>query len=230
MKIIFVIFFVYFLSGLNAQASAETIYLKNGRKLIGKIIEKNEQQVKVDVGGVSLTYFPDEIDRIEETPSPSAQAAVPKPVSPDLRPWLPQKPSPFQNEPQRRDAEPTAVAVPPPDPLAGLNKQQLIWKLIEVSGTRVSMQKIFDQMISQAPAEQIDQIKAMFNIDEILLQVVPIYDSYFSDKELRDLVNFYTSDSGRKLLEVTPAITQESMEKTLNYFQRKMQETPLQAP
>ena len=50
----------------GSAAFAEIIHLKNGRKIRGKIIENNAQQIKVDVGGVKITYYPDEIDRIEE--------------------------------------------------------------------------------------------------------------------------------------------------------------------
>jgi hypothetical protein len=46
-------------------AFAETIVLKSGKAVEGKIIEKTDKYVKVDFLGVELTYFLDEIDKIE---------------------------------------------------------------------------------------------------------------------------------------------------------------------
>jgi len=207
---------------------AETIYLKNGTKVEGKIVEKTEQQVKVDISGITLTYFTDEIDRIEDESRP---ATAPQPQTPFIIP-SPQKIEDSSSDlmkltpPQPEEISPESPALstdvnPPPAPFA--NKQQLIWKLIEVSGTKANMDKIFADMLSKASADESEKIQALFNIDEIVLQLVPIYDKYFEQDELQQLVDFYNSKGGQKLLSVTPMITQESMEATLQYFQNKMQ-------
>ena len=44
---------------------AETIILKSGQKIEGKIIEKTNDYIKIDFYGVSLTYFLDEIESID---------------------------------------------------------------------------------------------------------------------------------------------------------------------
>lgn len=44
---------------------AETIVLKSGKTVEGKIIEKTDESVKIDFHGVELTYFIDEVERIE---------------------------------------------------------------------------------------------------------------------------------------------------------------------
>lgn len=44
---------------------AETIVLKSGNIVEGKILEKTDRYVKIDFEGVPLTYFMDEIDKIE---------------------------------------------------------------------------------------------------------------------------------------------------------------------
>jgi len=194
---------------------AETIYLRNGIKVEGKVVEKNDQQVKVDISGITLTYFADEIDRIEGESSP---VPAPQPQIPFIIP------SPPPPQPEEISPEPPALSAdqnPPPAPAA--NKQQLIWKLIEVSGTKANMDKIFADMLSKASADESEKIQVLFNIDEIVLQLVPIYDKYFEQDELQQLIDFYKSKGGQKLLSVTPMITQESMEATLQYFQNKMQ-------
>ncbi len=42
----------------------------------------------------------------------------------------------------------------------------------------------------------------------------PFYDEYFTERELRDLIRFYKSRTGKKLVEVTPQLAVDSMQKT----------------
>jgi len=52
---------------LTNFTSAETIILKSGQKIEGEIIEKTDEYIKVDISGVSVPYFMDEVTRIEST-------------------------------------------------------------------------------------------------------------------------------------------------------------------
>lgn len=45
---------------------ADTIILKSGKEIEGKIIEETDEYVKIDIEGVPVTYFSDEVDRIEK--------------------------------------------------------------------------------------------------------------------------------------------------------------------
>ena len=45
---------------------AETIILKSGQTIKGEVVEKTQSYIKVDVDGITLTYFSDEIERIEK--------------------------------------------------------------------------------------------------------------------------------------------------------------------
>lgn len=45
----------------------ETIILKSGNKIEGKIIERTDKYIKIDFEGVPLTYFPEDIESIVET-------------------------------------------------------------------------------------------------------------------------------------------------------------------
>jgi|GEM_PF-469913 len=44
---------------------AETVVLKSGKTLQGKIVEKTDKYVKIEVAGVAITYFMDEIKSID---------------------------------------------------------------------------------------------------------------------------------------------------------------------
>ena len=47
--------------------------------------------------------------------------------------------------------------------------------------------------------------------NELVTKIVPIYARHLSDKEVDDLIRFYESPIGKKLISVQPMIMQESM-------------------
>lgn len=59
---------------LPVLSFAETIILKSGKKIEGKIVERTDEYIKVDSGiGMALTYFFDMIESIKETPSSASK-------------------------------------------------------------------------------------------------------------------------------------------------------------
>jgi hypothetical protein len=68
---IFVLLIVY-------PLSAETLMLKSGQKIEGKIIEKTDKYVKIDFEGVSLTFYNDEIADTDETSKTQVTTAASK--------------------------------------------------------------------------------------------------------------------------------------------------------
>jgi tetratricopeptide (TPR) repeat protein len=44
---------------------ADTVILKSGKRIEGEIIEKTDEYIKLDTNGLNLTFWPDEIERIE---------------------------------------------------------------------------------------------------------------------------------------------------------------------
>src|SRR5690242_2622366 len=71
---------------------AETVYLKNGKKITGKIVQQDDQQLKIDVSGVKITYFTDEIDRVEGAAAATETKPAPE-TKPVPAPATPSKPS-----------------------------------------------------------------------------------------------------------------------------------------
>ena len=211
---------IIFLSCLMVLSSslcwAETVYLTNGKKITGKIVQQDDQQIKIDVSGVMVTYFSDEIDRVEgatPTAAPVASAA-------------PEAKAPESSAPA---ATPTAASSTGPTQAVDASKKDLILTLIDVSGTRESMDSMFTQIISEAPPEQSGKLKEVFNLDEIISRFVPVYDKYFSSDDLTQLINFYKSSVGKKLIKVTPLLMEDSMAVSMEYFKEKMPEPPAAA-
>jgi tetratricopeptide (TPR) repeat protein len=57
---------ICFILSIQDFSLAEIIVLKSGRKIEGKILERTDKYIKLDFYGVSLTYWVDEIDHIED--------------------------------------------------------------------------------------------------------------------------------------------------------------------
>ena len=58
-------------------------------------------------------------------------------------------------------------------------------------------------------------LQAKLNIQELIDKVyIPLYDKYFNEAELQDLLTFYSSSTGRKTLSVTPQLYRESMQRS----------------
>jgi len=68
---------VFCLSFLSLSFS-ETILLKSGQKVEGRIIEKTGKYVKLEFQGVELVYYNDEIASIDQAASNSVNAANPQ--------------------------------------------------------------------------------------------------------------------------------------------------------
>ena len=107
-------------------------------------------------------------------------------------------------------------------------KQEAIIALMEASGalnnaTRFSdimvgqMVEVLKQGDSEVPAQAYDIVRDEVNtlmqeeIGSFVAYVLPIYHKYFTLDEIREMVAFYESAVGRKLVQVMPVMMQESM-------------------
>jgi len=78
----------------------------------------------------------------------------------------------------------------------------------EIKNKFVESQTRFSERFKKLFAERID-------LDQVIEQLYyPLYDKYFTENELRDLVIFYKSQTGQKSLRIMPQLFQESMQKT----------------
>ena len=74
------------------------------------------------------------------------------------------------------------------------------------------------------PRERKEELEGLFDVDEILATVIPIYGKHFSEEELKELIKFYESSTVRKYMRLTPTINREIMVMTVNYFKEKVNE------
>ena len=185
---------------------ADTVYLKDGNLVRGEIVEKTNGYVKMNISGVFITYFKREIDRIEYG---DQQTLLPEPMPEVVVPPV-DIPSPNVNVNSRAISE---------------NKKQLILRFIEVSSTRDNMLRMFSGIMAETPLEQRRELAQILSVDEISLRLVPIYDKYFTEEELQQLILFYKSAVGSKLIAVTPLIMEDSLKASKSYFLEKLSTT-----
>jgi hypothetical protein len=74
----------------------------------------------------------------------------------------------------------------------------------------------FSQEFRSRFAERID-------VEQVIESVyVPLYDANFSRSELEEIVLFYRTPTGRKVVEVLPRVSQQGLQKTLHILQPRV--------
>ena len=99
------------------------------------------------------------------------------------------------------------------------SKEAAIRKYLQVTGAGALGAQVMNQMIDlfkqnvpNAPASLWTELAKEINPDELVERVIPVYDKQLTEAELNDLIRFYETPTGKKLVKVMPAITQESMQ------------------
>jgi hypothetical protein len=99
----------------------------------------------------------------------------------------------------------------------GQTKRQDIIKLLDITDTKLEAAQMFDLMLPNLKAAMPDvpltfwvMFKLKLDIDSFVDAFIPLYDKYFSHDDIKQLIKFYESPIGKKLLAVTPLITKES--------------------
>jgi hypothetical protein len=98
------------------------------------------------------------------------------------------------------------------------SKTQAIRQLLVLTSAAQLGQQVLTQVLTQlkplfpnAPAKFWTDFAKEAKADDLVEQIVPIYDKYLSEPEIRDLIKFYESPVGKKLVSVQPQLVQESM-------------------
>ena len=121
---------------------------------------------------------------------------------------------------QEEVAQPAAVVMG--------EKRELILKFIDTFGTKSAMEQnlntMFEDMGSDDPQTQ--KFKDNVRVDEIIEQLIPLYDKHFSADELKAYITFYSSPEGQRLLQTIPVLMEESVDISAKYFEEKFPVAP----
>ncbi len=98
-------------------------------------------------------------------------------------------------------------------------KEKKIRRVLEVTGAQRMMSQMAGQMIAsfkkaqpEVPEEFWNRFEEKFSSEDLIDQLVPIYDKYYSKQDLDGLLAFYESPVGQKVLKTMPQVMQESMQ------------------
>jgi hypothetical protein len=122
----------------------------------------------------------------------------------------------------------TTVSIAPDAP-----SREDVQKLFDVMASREQMAQMMQQVFAQARALNRDEIKKRhpditasqlasmdrqseellknFPLDEMLSDMIPVYQRHFTKSDIDALIAFYSSPAGQKFLHETPAVTAEVM-------------------
>lgn len=190
---------------VSIKVQADIITLKDGRMINARVIEQDERKMKIEENGEVVTYDKDLIRAVNGKPLTSV-GVDPRAVG---------------------DVESLSVpAVQQPKP-SGLSKRALIRKFIDVFGTKESMTQNFESMIAALPADKAKEVRNILNVDEVIDNIMPLYDKYFTQEDLEGYVAFFSSERGQKFLKALPLIMKESVDVNIEYFKNKMPEGSL---
>ena len=121
-----------------------------------------------------------------------------------------------------QDASAPAAAEPVAAPVMG-EKRELILKFIDVFGTRRTMEQnlkaMFEDMGPDDP--QAKKFKENVRVDEIIEELIPLYDKNFNEDQLKAFIAFYSSPDGKKLLDTIPILMRDSVDISAKYFEAK---------
>lgn len=176
---------------LGSFSFAETVYLNDGNKIEGKIVEQTGRLIRIDIQGLVVTYYQDEIDHVE-----GASGAV-------------------------KDIRQEPISVDSISDSSAPASKQLVLRYLDDSGTTNSIDLMFKQMIEQSPADRAVKIREVYDLDEIQEILVPIYVKYFSEDDLRKLIHFYNSPVAKKVQSIGPNLTKDTLEVVTKYIQAK---------
>ncbi|KAA1150028.1 DUF2059 domain-containing protein [Pseudoalteromonas sp. FUC4] len=85
-------------------------------------------------------------------------------------------------------------------------------------GVKPSEQAIFDKYYS----DMTTVLKTEMSWAKMQPMMVNVYDKHFSEQEIADMLAFYKTDTGQKILEKMPVVMQESMQMSQGLIQDAM--------
>jgi hypothetical protein len=99
------------------------------------------------------------------------------------------------------------------------SKTDNIKNLLELTGSGKLGIQVGESMINSlkkkypnVPAEFWDNFLKEMNSDTLINLIIPIYDKYYTESEIKQLTEFYQSSFGKKVISTMPLVVKESMQ------------------
>jgi hypothetical protein len=140
-----------------------------------------------------------------------------------------------------------AAAQQPASSTAATATKADILRMFGVMHTREQIQQVMDQAMHQMQAMNREQLKKRrpeltdedldrmekdsaeimkdIPVDDMMQDMVPVYQKHLNRADVRALVSFYSTSTGQKLLRELPALTAEAMQAVYPRIQQHLEET-----
>jgi len=102
-------------------------------------------------------------------------------------------------------------------------KVEWILKLMDVNGTRDSLKNSIATILEKAPEERKKEMEQIFNLDGLIEKLIPIFDEHYTENEIKEIVLFYESPTGQKMIKISPELMKQVSEATIRYFGERAQ-------
>ena len=113
------------------------------------------------------------------------------------------------------------------DETATVTKREDIKELMELMNSKDMglqvMHTMFDSVKALGtaiPENLFEEFTSEVNFDELTELIIPIYDKHFSHDDIKELIAFYQTPIGKKLIEKQPDIIKESMVAGMTWGQK----------
>jgi hypothetical protein len=145
--------------------------------------------------------------------TPPGQTAPPPQAGPQTPP--PQKVEPVKEADIRKLLDVSGSTKVGEDLIAG-SIDQLKSSIVKSLGESEQTQKIVDSFLRR--------YKAKFTSEQLTALIIPIYDKYLSDEDVKSLIQFYESPLGQRTVKALPQIARESQLAGFDLSQRVVQQ------
>ena len=105
------------------------------------------------------------------------------------------------------------------------NKRGLVLKLLEITNAKKQVEEILKTMTEILPKNAKQVFVDPLKPDEMIAQIVPVYERYLSVDDLKSIIQFYETPTGKKLLKAQPKILEDSMIVMKVYVQKKLKKS-----
>jgi len=178
---------------ISVSVYADKIFLTNGKVIEGQIVNEDKVSTTIMTGNRPQKFYTAQIDHIEKDKTEVGDSTI----------------------------DYDAIELLPLDKIPQ-QKRDLVNQFLIANGTRENLEKEMSKIIKTAPDERKSELQELLNVDEIINRIIPVYDKYYTEFELIELIRFYESPVATKIFEVTPKILQESLQVSVQYFMEKV--------
>jgi len=172
------------------------VYLKNGKAVSGEIVQETPYSVKIRKSNGSVEgFYADEIERVVRGNDSSAQ---------------------LTGAPDEKAVFPELSAIPD-------RKKELILRFLKVSGVYESVSESLDSVVKNLSEDKRAEIRKILSVDDLIMQVVPIYAAYYNEEEISVLIDYYGNPVIQKNMKLTPQILQSVLNEVMKHLSQKLQ-------